>query len=330
MTQQDIKPNANAPLSERRHSDRPELWVTVILSSLVIHLFIFGMLRLWLAIRLGSFHASQILIPVDLIAIAPNASIQATQTTASSVTNPTGTINRLPNRQTSSVAIRADSQQVRSQTDTQSSSGFSDEFAQDETSPLSNPSPDRTGGTVTQPSTPDSSQNQQPRTEPNPPANQDTDNSGTPSTPNPTPSTPTGGTSGDSDASNPQQGGGFIGSLGDLALPSNDKDVLRLDEGDRLATPKQQNIELTSDDLKAIGISPDQAIELKVLIIIDNTGRATVYSPPQVVRGDISTTKAERLARRSIERVLFNPTIMAGEAVERAYYVPLTFNPSPS
>lgn len=327
MTQQDIKPNANAPLSERRHSDRPELWVTVILSSLVIHLFIFGMLRLWLAIRLGSFQASQILIPVDLIAIAPNASIQATQTTASSVTNSTGTINQLPNRQTSSVAIPADSQQARSQTNTQSSSGFSDEFAQDETSPLSNPSPDRTGGTATQPPTPDSSQNQQPRTEPSPPANQDTDNSGTPSTPNPS---PTGGTSGDSDASNPQQGGGFIGSLGDLALPSNDKDVLRLDEGDRLATPKQQNIELTSDDLKAIGISPDQAIELKVLIIIDNTGQATVYSPPQVVRGDISTIKAERLARRSIERVLFNPTIMAGEPVERAYYVPLTFNPSQS
>lgn len=306
-------------IPERRHCDPPGLWVSVILGSVVIHLFAFWMLRLLLAGRLESWQLGKNLIPIEVVAAAPNtkSSIQLPQTPSSAaIRNPASantrrTSNQRPSRQTSSTAIssstRAASQQIRPQPPEVKRSP--------KELPASN-SPQK------QPTRPQTSS-----TKPNLPGNNSGQlgNSGISSTKSPT--LPT-GSSDQPNPPNPQQGGGFSVTIGNLDT-DNTRDILHFDNGDQLATSKQTNTQLSNNELTQLGISLEQAVELKMVILINRTGEAIVYSPSiQVLRGNISQNTAKQLVRKLVAQWRFKPTVMEGQPVDRDYNLTLTISPS--
>jgi hypothetical protein len=115
-------------------------------------------------------------------------------------------------------------------------------------------------------------------------------------------------------------------------LGNNTRDVIHADDpnyNDRLATIKQSNSQFSSDDLASLGITLKSDLELKVAVVIEETGGATLLpDSTQVLRGDISADKAEQLAAKIIQQWSFNPTLMAGQPVSRDYSLQLTIRPN--
>lgn len=343
MTQPNHKPTAYTPVAERSHSDPPGLWVIVVLSSLVIHLFAFGMLRLWMMVRLNNFQAARIFIPIDVIAVASEGQISlppTPATTSTSTQNPPSAntqTNPVPNTQSSSSSVPNNSPPTKDTaasgtTNSSPSKGVpiatnsptikpaqnsSPETSKPSRSPTPNPSNNQSSGTQ-----------QTPSTNPNSPGNQGNQaNVSTPSaSPSPAPSTssPAG-----QNSSNSKQGGGFIVALGRLEPVSNAQDVLHINDGDKLATCESDNNPLPSDYLTPLGITLDKALPLKVEVLIDNLGKATLLRlPPQALPQNLSASQAEQLAKKLVEQQQCTPTEMAGKPVYRDYSLTLTISPT--
>ncbi|HEY9711040.1 MAG TPA: hypothetical protein V6D48_22730 [Oculatellaceae cyanobacterium] len=124
--------------------------------------------------------------------------------------------------------------------------------------------------------------------------------------------------------------GGSI-SLGQLGLFSNTSDILHPDDpkyNDRLATLLEGNRELSAEELKQLGIRLDRDLKLTVGLLVETNGTATVLpNTTKVQSGNITADVAERLAKKIIQQWKFQPTLMQGKEVPRAYYLPITISP---
>jgi hypothetical protein len=303
-------------MTERRHSDPPALWITVILSSVVFHLFAVGMLRLLLMGRLYGLQSGTTLVPVDVVSIDPNVTLstQPTQTPGSvAITKPTPistptkrTSNRLPERQPSSISTssstRANSREVLAKQNLS-------QRGEVQPSPRQFPSPNPS----VKPS-PNPSASPSPKPSPNPSASPSPNPSPNPSPippPNPSPIPPP----------NPQPGGGFHNAaIGGLSLTVPDRDIPT-----QYATlPEGSITKFPTDSLTALGIDPNQVLVLKAQVLIEATGKPTVLpNTAELLPGNISKDKAEQLAKQIIEKWTFNPTYMGSGPVTQAYNIEL-------
>jgi hypothetical protein len=110
---------------------------------------------------------------------------------------------------------------------------------------------------------------------------------------------------------------------------SNTTDVLHLDKGDKLAILQNGNRQLPKDYLTQLGISLNQVLELKVVVIVRSNGEATfVKVHPQALPGNISTKTADQLASKIVEQLRFDPTYMENKPVDRDYNLLITITPS--
>ncbi|HEY9673583.1 MAG TPA: hypothetical protein V6D11_19220 [Waterburya sp.] len=340
MTQNNIKPSAKVPLSERHHSDPPGLWATVILTSFVIHLFGFGMLRLWLTIRLDSFQAARDLIPIDVMAVAsqvpsPSQPIQRTTSSAAPATGvnpPTSTSKTLPNRQPSSSPPVSTSKQTNTQRGAGKASPTVKGLPQNQkssttkTNPAKKPSPRTTSGKGSP--APNPSPNQPSGTPtPSPKPDKTTDNgtksggSGTPSPSNPTPSP---GSSGGPTSSNSQEGGGFqADSTSPLLISGSLNDTPK-----ELAKIKIKKTEFPADSPVAqLASNLDQPLTLEVYLLIDQTGKPTIQSvmPVSPVSSEVNLTE---LVQAIFQNWQFEATKNTqGQEFSQAYQLSLKITP---
>jgi hypothetical protein len=78
-----------------------------------------------------------------------------------------------------------------------------------------------------------------------------------------------------------------------------------------------------------LGIEPNQAIVLRVSVLIDRNGQPTVLPDRLTVQqGNLSPTQAEQLAQKILEGWTFTPTQMAGSPVDWSYSLTLRINPT--
>lgn len=303
-------------MSERRHYDPPALWYAVILGSVVIHLSAFGMLRLLMMAGLIGTPSATKLIPIDVIAMAtPAAGIASRQpkTTAKPTKNPTASSNPTQNRKTASTSspIRNKSQAGTTKPPA----------ANTRKSPVSNSSkPSGKLPTNTKPN-PSTGTNKQPSTGKNNQSGTTTPNSPSPTnkpTNKPTP--------------NPQSGGGFIATVNNLAPISTGTDILNPGrDNDKLATLLNGNKQLSAEDLKQLGISLNQDLKLKVGVVVEIDGTATVMEKQVVVElGSISQEKAVAIAKKIIQQLRFNPTLGSDNQPKQGNYnLRLKISPTP-
>jgi hypothetical protein len=355
MTLPNLKPTANTSQSERHHLDPPGLWATVILSSLVIHLFVFGMLRLWLTLRLNNVLTTQNFIPIDVIAVASEAKTptQPLQNNASSAiqnpsvaNNPAKTPNQSPRSQTSSTSVRTNSPQTGTQQGVKregtSTTGKQSPPAQTiptvKQSPTTNPSqnpppetPAQKPSPVTNPAQNKPSETQSPSTKPNSPTNPGNQPNGSTTSPSPNPNSSSGSGEGQN-STTPQPGGIFISSTSQPDLLSNDNEVLHPNDpnsGDALATIERGSTQLSGDELKQLGIIVEREFEMKVAVLIDEQGNASLLDVIfQGLPENLSVEGAKQLASKSIAKLKFKPTKMSGGAVPRDYTLTLRIRPN--
>jgi hypothetical protein len=355
MTLPNLKPTANTSQSERHHLDPPGLWATVILSSLVIHLFVFGMLRLWLTLRLNNVLTTQNFIPIDVIAVASEAKTptQPLQNNASSAiqnpsvaNNPAKTPNQSPRSQTSSTSVRTNSPQTGTQQGVKregtSTTGKQSPPAQTiptvkqspTTNPSQNPPPETSAqkpSPVTNPSQNKPSETQTPPTKPNSPTNPGNQPNGSTTSPSPNPNSSSGSEEGQN-STTPQPGGIFISSTSQPDLLSNDNEVLHPNDpnsGDALATIERGSTQLSGDELKQLGIIVEREFEMKVVVLINFTGEATLVDiPDPKLPGNLSINLAEQIVSKSLVKLKFNPTLMAGKPVDQYYTLTLRIRPN--
>ncbi|MFB8789821.1 MAG: hypothetical protein U7123_13440 [Potamolinea sp.] len=348
-----LKPTADAQIPQRCHTDPPGLWFYVTFGSVIIHLLGFGILRLLLMGDGQGLQSQKNIIPVDLITIPPtNTSSNQINPAPSSVTprnpasvNPPITRRLEPNSNrlvipTPTPPVIRPEKQVKA--------------------PISFPSPNKPSAKPTQKSEvqQNPSQNQQtnpqtPTTKPVSPSNNTTkpEASATASSPN-IPSTPgtqtgqnsstassgnipsTSGTQTGQNSSNSQSGGGVISLLGKLQDRIESKQpIIHPDDpnyNDKLAVLIEGNTQIAGDELKQLGINLDRVVELKVGVMIETNGIATVLPKiTQAVRGNLSKDAAVALASKVVQQLRFQPTLMAGKPVPREYYIPVTITPNP-
>jgi hypothetical protein len=348
---------ANAHSSERRHTDPPALWIGVTLSSVVIHLLAFGVLRLLFAGSLNSFKVSRELISVDLIAVAPKttSSVQSVQTPglvnprnqtprdtptgritaplAESASNPSASRTDLrsptaPPAKRSPAALPAPNQPPNN------SSGSNSPNVSPQRYPNIPPSPDLTDSSSNQfpnkpprPISDNSSSEQFPNKPPRPNSDDSSsnpfpDNSSGSNSGNSSPGEPSNNPS-DSTSSNPQQGGGFLASVVELRLSVPDTDVPT-----QLAKPTVQQKKFASNDSAAQLVAKlDQPVVLQVLVRIDRNGTPSAQSA-KVLEGS-SNVDPNQLAQAIVQNWQFEPTRMEGGAVDQEYYLRLNINPLP-
>jgi hypothetical protein len=110
---------------------------------------------------------------------------------------------------------------------------------------------------------------------------------------------------------------------------SNDQDVLHINDGDKLATCQSDSKPLPNDYLTPLGITLDTALALKIVVLIDNLGKAELLSvPPQELPKNLSAPQAEQLAKKLVGQQQCTPTKMAGQPVYRDYTLTLTISPT--
>ncbi|WP_446391855.1 hypothetical protein [Coleofasciculus sp. B1-GNL1-01] len=315
------QPTLNQPqIPQRRHADPPALWRTVILSSVAIHLVGLGLLRLSLLGRFQDWRLSQRLIPVEMIAIASNATMPtpATQPPPSPVSRKTP-------------APSPESQQESApQTNrpTQAIANTTQETPQ--------PSPTR----VSPPNSPNPTPTPSPTSTtlegmgetPPPQSSEEPPNPTTPSpSPIPSPEEPTEPTSPDN-----QSRGGFIASINGLRIVSSGGGSIinpQNNPGDRLAEIQQESQPLSVDELTSLEMTLDQPVVLKVIVLINDRGKAEVIKAEvipdktQVQQGTLRPEQATKLANQIIADWSFSPTYMAGKPVYGSYSLTLEIDP---
>ncbi|NEQ24221.1 MAG: hypothetical protein F6K28_34895 [Microcoleus sp. SIO2G3] len=323
-----LKPTVHTQLPERRHADPPGLWSTVVIGSVVIHILLFGILRLLLMGRLQGFLSEAVLIPVDIIPLAPGATAPVSGNqfpiNRPARESPTQPVNRQPSSAAVPPQSRTNSREVLTQN------------SEANRLPVASSSPNipqnRPSNRPTSPTSPNIPQNQPSNrptspTSPNPVPNPSSSTPTEPSSPNPSPNPspiPT-----ESGSPNPQQGSGFLASPGQFNLTSNQTDVINPSiEGDAFATLASGNRQsFSGEELRSLGINLDQVQVLQVRVWVETTGQTTVTST-QVQQGNLSASAAQQLAKLIVEQWQFNPTRMAGSPVPREYYLSVTITPT--
>ena len=336
-----VKSADHPQISERRHSDPPGLWAIVVLTSVVIHVFAIGMLRLLVIVRLDGLLSGTTIVPIDVIDLSPNAtsSTQSTRIGGSVPTRKPTPINaptqrasnQLPNRPNPSVSNP-------SSTRTNASPSQVSRFPQDRRSPAPKPSANQPPYSPPESISPKPSANQPPYsppepTSPNPSPSQPPNPSPEPTSPNPSPSQPPNPspepTSPNPSPSepispSPQPSGSFSATIGGMRLTVPDKDVP--DKNARLKQSSTTNFPI--DYLTTLGINSSQVLVLKVKVLIESTGQATVLpNSAEVSPGNISPDKAEQLAKQIIEKWSFEPAYMGDSPVRQAYNIELNISP---
>ncbi len=325
-----LKPTVHTQLPERRHADPPGLWSTVIIGSVVIHILLFGILRLLLMGRLQGFLSEAILIPVDVITLAPGATspVSGNQFPINRPAREPSTqpVNRQPPSAAAPPQSRTNSQEIL----TQNSEANRFPVASSSPNIAQNRPSNRPTTAPTSPNIPQNQPSNRPTTEPtapNPSPNPSSSTPTEPSSPNPSPNPspiPT-----EPGSPNPQQGSGFLATPGQFNLTSNERDVVDPSkEGDAFATLASGNRQsFSGEELRSLGINLDQVQVLQVRVWVETTGQATVSST-QVQQGSLSSNAAQQLAKLIVEQWQFNPTRMAGSPVPREYYLSLTISPT--
>ncbi|HEY9603973.1 MAG TPA: hypothetical protein V6C85_20330 [Allocoleopsis sp.] len=324
---------ANDQASERRHTDPPALWIGVTLTSVVLHIFAFGLMRLLLAGTLTSFKLGRELIPVDLIAVAPNAtSAIGPIQTPGSVKPRTQTPRNTPplnNPTSNSSASRTNSRSPSIQPKGQSPTPRPAPNQPRNNSPSSNSansSSKRVPSDSPKPNSDDSASNRAPSDSPKPNSDDSASNRGS----NQPPASNSGDSSSSSSnnqsnstSSGTESGGGFVASVADLRLSFPDTDV-----PSQLAKPRVQQKKFASNDAAAKLVAQlEQPVVLEVLLRIDRNGTPKAQSA-KVLQGN-STVDPTQLAEAIVQNWQFEPTQMEGSPVEQEYYLRLNINPLP-
>lgn len=315
---------ANAQASERRHTDPPALWIGVTLTSVVIHIFAFGLMRLLLAGTLTSFRLGRELIAVDLIAVAPKttSSIRSIQTPGS-VKPRTQTPRNTPPLDNSTSNASASRINSRSPAPRPAPNQPRNNFP---SSNSANSASDRVPNVSPKPNSGSSTSNRVPNVSPQP----NSDDSSSNPVPNQPPesnssdsSSSSSNNQSDSTSSNTQSGGGFLASVADLRLSFPDTDVPT-----QLAKPRIQQKKFASNDAAAKLVAQlDQPVVLEVLLRIDRNGTPKAQSA-RVLQGN-SSVDPTQLADAIVQNWQFEPTQMEGSPVEQEYYLRLNINPLP-
>lgn len=329
----------NAEASERRHTDPPALWIGVTLTSVVIHIFAFGLMRLLLGGTLTGFKLGRAIVPVDLIAVGSNStsSIQPIQTPGSvNLRNqtPSGTTSRratppLDNSTSNSSASRTNSR--------------SPIATPKERSPAPRPAPSQPRNNSPSSNSPNSASDRVPNVPPQPnsdssasdrvpnvPPEANSDNSSSDRGPNQPPESNSNGSSSgssnnqsESTSSDTPSGGGFVASVADLRLSFPDADVPT-----QLAKPRVQQKKFVSNDAVAKLVAQlNEPVVLEVLLRIDRNGTPKAQTA-KVLQGN-SSVDPTQLAEAIVQNWQFEPTQMEGSPVEQEYYLRLNINPLP-
>ncbi len=285
---------SQAPIPQRHHNDPPGLWGNVILGSAIIHILAFGLLHLISMGSLQKWQGNRDFISVDLISLPAKANTLSIAKQPASPNPPQKTpTNPLVSRQNFSTATKS-ARNPNSQGTKETDNSKTGSKVRSLSSPLASP---RLPKPIS----------------PNP-----TDNPQTNPSPNPSPSQSSGKSTSES-APNPQTG--FFVTPVRLNLTDGSRDI-----PSQPAKPKSDNkTEFAIDELNGLGIKPGQVIQLKITILIDETGKARLPSqeedpnPTQILSGNISIENAKQLANRIIEGWRFQPTYMENTPVTQAY-----------
>lgn len=309
------QPTLNQPeIPQRRHADPPALWRTVILSSVAIHLVGLGLLRLALLGRFQDWRLSQRLIPIEMIAIASNA------------TMPTPVTQPPP----SPVSRKTPAKSSESQPESAPQTNRPTQAIANTTEETPNPSPTK----VSSPNSPNQTPIPSPTSTtsegtgktPSPEPSKEPPNPTTPSpSPIPSPEEPTETTSQDN-----QSGGGFIASINGLTIVSSGGgSIINPDNpGDQFAEIQRQSQPVSEDELTLLGITLEQPVVLKVVVLINKMGKAEVIpDKTQVQQGTLSPEQATKLANQIIADWRFSPTYMAYSPVYGSYSLTLEIDP---
>ncbi|MFP5275069.1 hypothetical protein [Coleofasciculus sp.] len=309
------QPTLNQPqIPQRSHTDPPALWRTVIISSVAIHLLGVGLLRLALLGRFQDWRLSQQLIPIEVIALASNATMPtpATQSPPSPVTQKTPGKSR---------KIQAESEQPTNRPN---------QAIANTTQQTPNPSPTK----VFSPNSPNQTPIPSPTSTPSegtgktqsPEPSEELLNPTTPSPSSPpSPEEPTKPTSPGN-----QSGGGFIVSINGL-IPVRQGGGSNIDPqrnpGDQFAKILKMSQPLSVDELTSLGITLEQPVVIEVLVLITDIGKAEVLPDQTLVpQGTLSQEQATKLAQEIIADWRFSPTYMADSPVYGSYSLTLEIN----
>lgn len=360
-----LKPNTHNQVHEYRHFDPPGLWFAAIMFSVVIHFFVFWILRVLPMGRFLKWDSGIAPIPIEFISLdskvllpTPKANNSITTTTTEkfdqSLNPPIASVSRsssnsadLEVTQTPEINPSFNQPQVKP-----TSTPRNNIIAPSQTKVIPTPSPTSTVISPNQPQAiptpspaplPTPNPNQQPldeinSTEPNLIGDSVDEPIPTPSSfPNPTPQMPSpspiaSGSIESAKQENPpeseQQGGGFLVSLSDLRLSVANRDIPT-----QLAQPKIDRQEFDPADYGLdLELNLDGDLILEVLLIIDYRGVPIILpeEPPQVLQGSINMNAAELMhfVQVIIERWEFEPTYMGQGTVDQAYYVKLAISPT--
>lgn len=305
--------------SERRHYDPPALWYAVILGSVAIHLSAFGILRLLVMAGLVGTPSASKLIPIDVIAMAtPAAGIASSKPSTTSTTKLPATTTAKPTKNSTTASKQTSNRKPTSSTS-------SPNRTKTQTGTTKQPATNTKNSSTVNSSKP--SGKVPPKTKPNTPTgknNQQRTATTTPNSPSPTNSPTTKPTS------NPQSVGGFIAYAENFVANSNVPNPID-PVNDKLATLLDEKKQLSAEDLKQLGISLEQNLKLKVEVIVEIDGTATVWDDEQVVVefGSISQEKAVDLAKKIIQKLRFTPTLGNGKPKRGNYNLELKISPAP-
>ncbi|WP_157453458.1 hypothetical protein [Coleofasciculus chthonoplastes] len=314
------QPTLNQPqIPQRRHADPPALWRTVILSSVAIHLVGLGLLRLALLGRFQDWRLSQRLIPIEMIAIASNA------------TMPTPVTQPPP----SPVSRKTPAKSSESQPESAPQTNRPTKAIANTTEETPNPSPTKVSS--------HNSPNQTPIPSPT-----STTSEGTGETPSPEPSKEPPNPTTPSPSSPPspeeppkptspenQSGGGLIVSInGLIPVPQGGGSNIdpQRNPGDQFAKILKKSQPLSVDELTSLGITLEQPVVIEVLVLITDMGKAKVLpdrrsEPTQLPPRTLTQEQATKLAQAIIADWSFSPTYMAGSPVYGSYFLTLEIDP---
>ncbi len=284
------------------------------LSSVAIHLVGLGLLRLSLLGRFQDWQLSQRLIPIEMIAIASNA------------TMPTPATQSPP----SPVSPKTPAPSPESQSESAPQTNRPTQAIANTTQETPQPSPTR----VSPPNSPNPTPNPSPTSttlegmgETPPP--QSSEEPPNPTTPSPSPTLSPEESTEPTSPEN-QSGGGFIASINGLRIVSSGGgSIINPDNpGDRLAEIQQESQPLSVDELTSLEMTLDQPVVLNVIVLINDRGKAKVIpEKTQVQQGTLRPEQATKLANQIIADWRFSPTYMAGKPVYGSYSLTLQINP---
>jgi hypothetical protein len=283
----------------------------------VIHLVGLGLLRLALLGRFQDWRLSQRLIPIEMIAIASNATMPtpATQSPPSPVSQKT------PAQSPESQAESAP--QANRPTQAQAIANTTQETPQPSPTTVSSPNSPNPTPTPSPTSTTSEGMGEMPSPQPS----EELPDTTTPSpSPIPSPEEPTEPTSLDN-----QSGGGFIPPINEL-IPVGQGGGSNIDPrrnlGDQFAKLQKQSQFISVDELTSLGITLEQPMVLQVVVLIDNNGNAEVIPDKRQVQPEtLSQEQATKLANQIIADWRFSPTQMAGSPVYGLYFLTLEIKP---